>query len=62
MHCRRGQAGALTFQAGGVPSQLGLRKQPCFLHFKGFSLGHPVDFPGALAWGRDHRQVALGGE
>lgn len=46
------------------PTQLwlGLRKQPCFLHFKGFFIGHPVHFPGALAGGRGHRQATLGRE
>lgn len=41
-----------------LPTQLlwlGLGKQPCLLYFKGFSLVHPVDFPGGLSWGRDHR-------
>lgn len=62
----RREGRALTCQVGVCPpkpaSLAGLRKQPCFLDFKGFSRGHPVDLPGALACARDHRQVALTGE
>lgn len=63
--CRGGKGSHFPGWRCALPTQslwLGLRKQPCFLHFKGFFLGHPVDFPGAPAWGRDHRQVVLGEE